>query len=78
MSTEVRNVWEPIGSTWQKFRGEVKTKWDKLSDDELIQVGGNRKILASKIQEQYGITSQEAHRQIDEWAIHQLVQKLEL
>ena len=47
-------------------RGEEE--WGKLTDDELMQVNGNREILEGKIQEKYGITKQEANKQIDEWA----------
>jgi uncharacterized protein YjbJ (UPF0337 family) len=47
---------------------EVKRQWSKLTDDELLQVGGNQDLLVGKLQEKYGITQQEAHHQIDEWA----------
>ncbi len=53
---------------WKQVRGEAKKKWGKLTDDELMQIDGNRDILAGKIQEKYGIAKEEAHKQIDEWA----------
>jgi uncharacterized protein YjbJ (UPF0337 family) len=68
MSKEVRNVWDQIAGTWKQVSGEAKKTWGKLTDDELMQVNGNREILAGKIQEKYAITKQEANRQIDEWA----------
>ena len=60
--------WEQIAGQWKQVRGEAKKKWGKLTDDELMQVDGNRDILAGKIQEKYGIAGEEAHQQIDEWA----------
>lgn len=60
--------WDKIGGQWKQFTGEVKRKWGKLTDDELLQANGNREILAGKIQEKYGITKDEANKQIDEWA----------
>jgi len=59
--------WEQIAGQWKQVRGEAKKKWGKLTDDELLQVDGNRDILAGKIQEKYGIAKEKAHQQIDEW-----------
>ncbi len=60
--------WEQIAGKWKQVRGEAKKKWGKLTDDELMQIDGNRDILAGKIQEKYGIAKEDAHKQIDEWA----------
>lgn len=60
--------WDQIAGKWKQVRGEAKKKWGKLTDDELMQTNGNRDILAGKTQEKYGITREEAHKQIDEWA----------
>ena len=60
--------WDKVGGQWKQFAGDVKQKWGKLTDDELLQVNGNREILAGKIQEKYGIAKDEANKQIDEWA----------
>jgi len=68
MSKEVQNAWDRIAGTWKQSSGEVKKQWGKLTDDELMQVNGNREILEGKIQEKYGITKQQANKQIDEWA----------
>ena len=38
------------------------------TDDELLEVNGNRDILAGKIQEKYGIAKEHANKQIDKWA----------
>ena len=46
--------WEQIAGKWKQVSGEVKKKWGNLTDDELLQVNGNREILAGKIQEKYG------------------------
>ena len=59
--------WEQITGKWKQIKGKAKTQWGKLTDDELMQIAGNRDILAGKIQEKYGIAQEEAHQQIDEW-----------
>lgn len=60
--------WEQIAGKWKQVRGEAKKKWGELTDDELMQVEGNRDILVGKIQEKYGITKEDVNKQIDEWA----------
>jgi uncharacterized protein YjbJ (UPF0337 family) len=60
--------WEQIAGQWKQVKGEARKKWGKLTDDELMQVDGNRDILAGKIQEKYGIAKEDVTKQIDEWA----------
>jgi uncharacterized protein YjbJ (UPF0337 family) len=60
--------WDKIGGKWKQISGEVKKKWGKLTDDELLEINGNREILAGKIQEKYGLAKDEANKQIDKWA----------
>lgn len=61
-------TWDKVGGKWKQFIGEVKKQWGDLTDDELMEINGNRDILAGKIQEKYGIAKDEANKQIDEWA----------
>ena len=60
--------WNEIASRWTRFSRDVKKKWGKLTDDEVLQVNGRREILAEKIREKYGIAMEEANKQIDAWA----------
>ena len=52
---------------WDQFKGEARWQWDKFSDDALTEIEGDRDRLAGKIQEVYGIASEEAHQQIAEF-----------
>ena len=52
---------------WKQFKGKAKKNWGKLTDDDLDVVEGNSEILAGKIQERYGISKDEAKKQIDEY-----------
>jgi uncharacterized protein YjbJ (UPF0337 family) len=49
----------------------VKEKWGKLTDDEFDQMAGKRDQLVGKIQERYGITKDEAERQVNDWESNQ-------
>jgi len=52
---------------WEQLKGQAKVKWGKLTDDDLDVVEGRRDILAGKIQERYGISRDEAEKQLDAW-----------
>jgi uncharacterized protein YjbJ (UPF0337 family) len=56
--------WNIIEGNWKQFKGKVKTQWGKLTDDQIDVIAGKRAELAGKIQEAYGITTDEADKQI--------------
>jgi uncharacterized protein YjbJ (UPF0337 family) len=45
----------------------VKEQWGKLTDDHIDQIAGRKDQLSGQIQETYGVTREEAEKQIDEW-----------
>ena len=56
--------WNFAEGNWKQFKGKVKAQWGKLSDDQLDAIAGQRIELAGKIQEAYGVTTDEAEQQI--------------
>ncbi len=56
-----------LKGNWKQFKGKAKKNWGKLTDDDLDVIEGNSDILAGKIQERYGISKDEAKKQIDEY-----------
>ena len=50
--------------SWKEFKGKVKEQWGKLTDDDLDVIDGQRDQLAGKLQKSYGITKDEAEKQI--------------
>jgi uncharacterized protein YjbJ (UPF0337 family) len=34
--------WEHVQGQWSQLKGELKSKWGKLTDDDLKFVGGRR------------------------------------
>lgn len=59
--------WDQVEGKWKQVKGEVKTRWGKLTDDDLQTIGGQKEKLIGSIQERYGIQKDEAQRQVDEW-----------
>jgi uncharacterized protein YjbJ (UPF0337 family) len=60
--------WDQIEGKWKQFKGNVKEKWGKLTDDEIDQLAGKRDQLVGKIQERYGITKDAAQAEVDRWS----------
>ena len=50
---------------WTQLKGRVRKQWGKFTDDDLDEIRGDQEILAGKIQERYGRTKDEAHKEID-------------
>jgi len=59
--------WEKIKGNWKQAKGHVRQQWGKLTDDQLDVIAGHRDILVGRIQESYGITKDEAERQVRDW-----------
>lgn len=59
--------WDQIAGDWKQFKGKARQQWGKLTDDDVEVAKGRREELVGKIQERYGITKEEANRQVDAW-----------
>ena len=59
--------WDRIEADWQRFKVGVKSQWRQLSDDHLDAIAGKRAPLVQRIKEIYGITKEEAEKQIAAW-----------
>lgn len=59
--------WDQIEGQWHQVTGQVKSRWGKLTDDDVTFVGGKRMVLLGKLQERYGVLKEDAEKQIDEW-----------
>ncbi len=59
--------WERISGNWAHWKGRVRERWGRLTDDQLIVVAGRREQLSGRIQEAYGISREDADRQLRNW-----------
>jgi uncharacterized protein YjbJ (UPF0337 family) len=57
--------WDQVSSQFKRYSGQIKSRWSKLTDDDLQTVGGKKEVLVAKINQRYGIAKQEAERQLD-------------
>lgn len=59
--------WDRIEGKWDEFKGQIRTKWAKLTDDDFAALRGKREQLSGAIQNRYGVMKDDAEKQIDEW-----------
>jgi uncharacterized protein YjbJ (UPF0337 family) len=59
--------WDRIEGEWKHLTSNVKSKWTKLTDDDLKTFGAKKAALVGKIQERYGLVRDEAEKRVDEW-----------
>jgi uncharacterized protein YjbJ (UPF0337 family) len=59
--------WDVIEGKWDQIKGKVRTKWSKLTDDDVEYLGGKKDTLVGKLQERYGLMKDAAEREVDEW-----------
>jgi uncharacterized protein YjbJ (UPF0337 family) len=64
--------WDQVKGNWKQFRGKVKEQWGHLTDDELDVIDGRRDILIGKVQEAYGISKDQAEKQVKEFESYSL------
>ncbi len=52
---------------WHQFKGKIKEKWGKLTDEDLTQINGKSEQLSGKLQERYGWGKEKADQEISSW-----------
>jgi len=50
---------------WKRQVGAAKILWGRLTDDELLKAEGHVEKLVGLVQERYGITRDEANKQVE-------------
>ncbi len=60
--------WDQVEGKWKEFSGQVKQKWNKLTDDDIGQMSGKKDELSGRLQKTYGYTKEQADREIDDFS----------
>jgi len=55
---------DTIKGQWKQLGGKIKQQWGKLTDNDIAVAEGNSQYLAGKVQERYGVTKDEAEKQV--------------
>jgi uncharacterized protein YjbJ (UPF0337 family) len=59
--------WDYVQGNWKQFRGRVKEKWGKLTDDDLDRIEGLRERLEGALQARYGKAREAVKEEVDLW-----------
>lgn len=67
IETDINTMWAKLKGSWTQTKGAVKEQWGKLTDDDLMEIQGQRDQLVGKIQVRYGISQEQAEAQVSGW-----------
>jgi uncharacterized protein YjbJ (UPF0337 family) len=53
--------------SWDQFKGVLKKDWVKISDDDLLRIGGNQNTFHAVIEARYSSMKGEVSKYADRW-----------
>ena len=54
-----------LAGRWKQMRGELRSWWGRLTDNDLEQIGGQQDKLIGKLQERYSYTRERAQQEVE-------------
>jgi uncharacterized protein YjbJ (UPF0337 family) len=52
---------------WNQVKGEIRSKWGKITDDDLMHIQGDVEKMIGKLQERYGLKREQAEKDLHEF-----------
>ena len=52
---------DQIEGKWEQIKGQVKARWGKFTNDDILYIKGKKEQLLGKLQERYGYTVDKAN-----------------
>jgi len=59
--------WDTVSGKWRELSGQLRSKWGKLTDDDLATIGGKKDVLIGRLQQHYGYQRDRAEREVDDY-----------
>ena len=56
---------DPLTSQWEELRPQLRSWWDRLTEADLMQIGGQKDRLISVLQQRYGYPRERAQQEVD-------------
>jgi uncharacterized protein YjbJ (UPF0337 family) len=56
---------EPLAGQWEQLRPQLRSWWDRLTEADLMQIGGQKDRLISVLQQRYGYPREQAQQEVD-------------
>lgn len=60
-------TWETIEGQWDHIKGRLRSRWGKLTSDDLAIIAGQRDVLVGRIQQRYGLARADAELEVECW-----------
>ena len=60
--------WTKVTGHWTELEGRVRAMWGELTDDDLVAARGEAELLVGRIMARYGVSKEEAAKQVVKWA----------
>lgn len=61
---------DQVEGKWAQLMGKAQAKWGKLTHDDVARIAGRREELRGKLQELYGISKENAEKELAELEKH--------
>jgi uncharacterized protein YjbJ (UPF0337 family) len=55
-----------FSGNWKQLKGEILSRWGRLTNDEIDEAKGDFEKLVGLVQERYGLAKDEARKQLEE------------
>lgn len=52
---------------WSQMKGSVRSKWGKITDNDMTEIQGEAEKMIGKLQERYGYNREQAEKEFDEF-----------
>src|SRR5689334_3664059 len=52
---------------WHEFKGNIKDKWGRITDDDMMQINGKYEKFLGTLQKRYGYEKERAEREFSNW-----------
>ncbi|HEX4997183.1 MAG TPA: CsbD family protein [Terriglobia bacterium] len=52
---------------WNQVKGQIRSKWGKLTDNDVMEIQGDTQKMLGKLQERYGYTREQAEKAIKDF-----------
>jgi uncharacterized protein YjbJ (UPF0337 family) len=58
---------EQFKGKWNQFKGELKKRWGKFTDDDLLQIEGDYDKFTGTLMQRYGDKKDQVQQWAEEW-----------
>ena len=60
--------WKQIQGKWNEMAPQIQRRWNKLTQEDVKGIAGNREHLMGKLRERYGLSAEDAEKQVKEFS----------